>query len=232
MVVAVLALHSVKVDAAAMHTAGRSRLEPAHPQSQLLEIFSQGTAGQCRIGTALIGDLSHVNSAVQIRSGGDDHCRDGILCAQGCDHTGDSVVFGLDLSDLRLFDLQEWRFFADLFHVVVIADTVCLHPKAVDSRTFAPVQHPALEKAGVCRLSHFAAQCVDLPDEMAFCRAADGRIAGHIGDLVERNGKQHRAAAQTGRGKGSLHAGMACADHGDIISSHVIIFHRYHLSFI
>ena len=172
-----------------MHTAGRSRLEPAHPQSQFLEIFSQGTAGQCRIGTALIGDLSHVNSAVQIRSGGDDHSRDGILCAQGCDHTGDSVVFGLDLGDLRLFDLQERRFFADLFHVVVIADTVCLHPKAVDSRTFAPV-------------------------------------------LVERNGKQHRAAAQTGRGKSSLHAGMACADHGDIISSHVIIFHRYHLSFI
>ena len=172
-----------------------------------------------------------MNSAVQIRSGGDDHCRDGILCAQGCDHTGDSVVFGLDLSDLRLFDLQEWRFFADLFHVVVIADTVCLHPKAVDSRTFAPVQHPALEKAGVCRLSHFAAQCVDLPDEMAFCRAADGRIAGILA-IWSREMVNSTVRPARRRGKGSLHAGMACADHGDIISSHVIIFHRYHLSFI
>ena len=171
-----------------------------------------------------------MDSAVQICAGGNYGGGNGVLWSQRSDNTGHSAVFGLDLCDLCLLDLQQGCFFADLFHVVVVANAVCLYPQAVDSRPFAAVQHTALEKAGISSLSHFAAQSVNLPHQMPFCRAADRRVAGHVGDLIQRYGKQHCAAAKAGRSQGGFYTGMTGTDHSDVISSHVIIFHRYHLN--
>ena len=149
-----------------MDTAGRSRLEPAHPQSQRLQVPSQRTAGQGGIRTALIGHLSHVNPAVEVRSRGDDHGGNGILRPQRRDHAADTAVLHENLRHLCLPDFQILRLFADVLHVVVILHPIRLHPQAVNCRPFALIEHPALQEAGIGSPSHFAAQRINLPHQM------------------------------------------------------------------
>ena len=59
---------------------------------------------------------------------------------------------------------------------------ICLGAQRVNGRTFCGVQHPALYECFIDVQAHLAAECIDLPDEMTFACAADGRIAGHHGD--------------------------------------------------
>ena len=113
-------------------------------------------------------------------------------------------------------------YLTDVLHIIVILHPVGLHPKAVHRRPFAPVQHPALQKAGICPFSHFTAQSVNFPYQMSLCRAANRRITGHIGNLIQGNGKQYSTAAQPCRGKCCFYTSVSGADNRDFIFSHMI----------
>lgn len=84
-----------------------------------------------------------------------------------------------------LLEVEIFLLLDNLLHIDVIALPVRLHPQGVDGRAFAAVEHPALNKGSVRRLSHLAAQRVDLPHQMAFGGPADRRIAGHVGKAVQ-----------------------------------------------
>jgi hypothetical protein len=81
----------------------------------------------------------------------------------------------------------------------------------MDGRSFAEVQCPALQRYSVGGTSHFAAQCVDFIDEMAFAGSADCGIAGHVRDSVEVYSKQQRAQSQPGGSESSLYSGVTRA---------------------
>jgi hypothetical protein len=67
--------------------------------------------------------------------------------------------------------------------------------------------------------THFAAESIDLTDEMPLGRPADGGIAGHAarGKLV--HGHEQDGASHPRSGKSSLNAGMTSTGNGDIVRS-------------
>ena len=58
---------------------------------------------------------------------------------------------------------------------------------------------------------------------MALAGAADGGVAGHIAHCVQVDGEAEGAKAQAGGGQSGLNAGMACAYHGHIKYTSVIV---------
>ena len=69
---------------------------------------------------------------------------------------------------------------------------------------------------GVDDLAHFAAEGVDLADDLPLGDAADGRIAAHLGDGVGVHGQQDGVQPEPGGGQGRFDAGMAGADDDDV----------------
>jgi hypothetical protein len=98
---------------------------------------------------------------------------------------------------------------------VVVA--VALQAGAADRRPLGAVQDPALDRRGVRQQADRAAEGVDLLDEGALADAADGGVAGHQADGVEAAGEHQRPATYRGRGSRGLYAGVAAADHYDVV---------------
>ena len=101
----------------------------------------------------------------------------------------------------------------------MVGDPIRLHTQTVNSRAFAPVQHPALNKGCIRRLAHFAPKGVDLPDKMPLGGAANGRIARHICNLIQGDGEHCGAASKPGRCQSGFHPRMPRTDHDHLIAS-------------
>ena len=119
------------------------------------------------------------------------------------------------------------RLLQGVLHAHVVGHAVSLHSLGVDGGTLTQIQGAALYGHGVGTLAHLSAQGVDLVDQMSLGRPADGGIAGHIGDLIQRQGEQYRIHAHARRGQGRLTARVPRADHRnrgfcDLILIHMI----------
>ena len=101
--------------------------------------------------------------------------------------------------------------------LLLIGFLVGLGPGAVHRRAFAAIEHPKLDARGVDRPPHRAAQGVDLADDLPLGHAADGRIAAHLGDGVQIGRQQRSARPHASGGQRRLGAGVAGADHNDVI---------------
>ena len=64
---------------------------------------------------------------------------------------------------------------------------------------------------------HQAVEDVKLADEMALADAADRRIARHLPGILGAEGQKTDARAAAGRGSRGLAAGMAGANHQNIV---------------
>jgi len=71
----------------------------------------------------------------------------------------------------------------------------------------------------VGKKTHFAAESIDLTDEMPLGRPADGGIAGHAarGNLV--HGHEQDGTSHPRSGKSSLNAGMTSTGNDDIVGN-------------
>jgi hypothetical protein len=78
------------------------------------------------------------------------------------------------------------------------------------------VEEAELDAAGVGYFAHDAAEGVDFADEMTFGYAADGGVAGHLGDEVEVEGEEGGAEAHARGGCGGFAARVACAYDEDV----------------
>ena len=137
-----------------------------------------------------------MDQAVQKGAGGHHHRPgpDGFL--EGGDAPRPPGHFRSEAVDHRLADIQVRLVFHDLLHPQPVAQPVGLGPGGPDRRAFAGIEPPELDAGGVDIFGHFAAQGIDLLDQMAFGQAADGRIAGHGADGVDVDDADRRAAAQ------------------------------------
>ena len=182
--IAILPLEKIEVDAAAVDTAGRAGLEAA--QGQVVpETFGQQFRRERGIGSGSIGHLADVDFATEVSPGAENDGTGGKLHAGAGQNALYTAIFDEDADGFALMDKEVFLLLTAMFHVKMIAGTVCLHTEAVDGGSFATVEHPALEKAGVGGFAHLAAEGVDLPDKVTFRSAADGRITGHIGNLIQ-----------------------------------------------
>ncbi len=89
---------------------------------------------------------------------------------------------------------------------------VRLHPKRLDGRPFARVEHSDLHACAIGIVCHFAAEGIDLPYEVTFARATNGRITGHECNLGQVEREEGSAAAHSCGGQGGFAAGMAGPD--------------------
>ena len=221
-IVSGLNFHFGKIDAPPVHPGGCAGFEPAQRQAQAPQIVRQAYAGvhSVRAGgnDAFAGD----HRAVQVRSRGDDHGLSFILRPQLGAHPADNPILCQHRHDLSLLQLQMFLKLQGVLHVLLIFPPVCLSPKGVDCRALAPVEHPVLDAAVICRHAHFAAQGVQLPNQVTLAGAADGRIAGHVAHRVQVDGEKNGVQPQPGGRQCRLDAGMTRADDGYVAASSVI----------
>ena len=107
--------------------------------------------------------------------------------------------------------------FEDLAHFDAVELLVALGAGAPDGGAAGGVEQAELDAYGIGDFAHDAAEGVDFADEVAFGHAADGGIAAHLGDEVEVHGDERGLEAHARGGHRGFAAGMACADHGDIV---------------
>ena len=88
-----------------------------------------------------------------------------------------------------------------------------LHARRAHRGTLARVQRARLDRRGIGRARHDAAQRVDLFDEVALADAADGRVAAHLAQRLDGLREQQRARTHAGGRERRLGAGVPAADH-------------------
>ena len=116
-----------------------------------------------------------------------------------------------------------------VLHEFLVFAAVRLSTKGMNCGAFTAVEHPELNAGPVCRLAHFAAQGINLPDQMAFAGAADGGVAGHVAHGIQIDGKDNGFQSQACGGQGGFDACMARTDDRNVVGLHLIFCHMVHL---
>ena len=224
--VSLLALYPGEIHTPGVDPGGRARLEAAQAQPQLLQASGEGEGGGQPVRAGVPGQLPHDGTPAQMGTCGDDHRAHGIDPAGGGAHGPDRSVLREDVGDLSLLEPEVLLTLQGALHDLLVFPPVGLGPQGPDRRSLSLVEHPVLDAGRVGRPGHLASQGVQLPDQVALSRAADGGITGHIAHRVQIDGEAQGAQAQTGGGQSRLDPGVAGADNGDIIFSSVIVHTR------
>ena len=111
-----------------------------------------------------------------------------------------------------------------VLHPDVVALAVCLHAQTVYGGALAAVEHPALQVGGVCGQTHQPAERIDLPHKMPLGRAADGRVARHIADEIQRQRKHRGPCPQPCRRMRRLYSRMPRTNDDDVVGSSLSIY--------
>ncbi len=136
--------------------------------------------------------------------------------AVGQDHALDPAVDDGQIVGLALDDGEVGRLADRRLHGGRVELAVGLGARTADGRTLAAVEQAKLDAALVGDAAHEAVERIDLADEVALAKTADGGVAGHRADGRELVGQQRRARAHArGRGRG-LTAGVAAANDDDV----------------
>ena len=218
-VVPALDLHFREIDAARVDARGRSGLEPAHPQAEGAQALAQLRRGAQAVRPGVQDALPGDDGAVEVRPGSDDDGAHAVFRAELRHNAADVPVLRPDLRDGSLLEIEVRLTLEQALHVLLIAAAVCLRAQGVHGRALAAVEHAVLDAAGVRRAAHLAAEGVELADEMALARAADGRVAGHVAHGVQID-REHDGLQPQPRGcEAGFDPGMARADDGNVIIS-------------
>jgi hypothetical protein len=86
-----------------------------------------------------------------------------------------------------------------VLHEKLVGLFVGLRAGAVHRRTFAPVEHSELDRGGIDGAPHFAAERIDLANDLPLGNSPDGRVAAHGADRVARH-RQERGFCSHPRG--------------------------------
>ena len=136
--------------------------------------------------------------------------------AQLGDNAGNFSALHQKLGDGRLLELQIRFPFENVLHMFLIAAAVCLCAKGMYGGSFAAVEHPILNAAGIGGFCHLSAERIEFTHQMPFAGAADGRVAGHIADGIQIDGKNNGAKTEPCGSQRRFNSGMTGADHGNI----------------
>ena len=89
---------------------------------------------------------------------------------------------------------------------------VGLHARRAHRGTLARIESARLDRRRVGRTRHHPAQRVDLLHEMTLADPADGGIAAHLSQRLDRLREQHRSRAHAGGRERRFGAGMSATD--------------------
>jgi hypothetical protein len=97
----------------------------------------------------------------------------------------DAFVIGADTVGGGLSEVEVGRCLEHRLHAELVSLLVGLSAEGLDGGALGGVEHADVGVGGVGVASHFAAEGVNLADEVAFRWSADGAVAGHEGNSVE-----------------------------------------------
>ncbi len=118
----------------------------------------------------------------------------------------------------RISRLAIWE--QRVLHGGAIKRPVGLGAGPAHGRAFAAVEQAELNPGPVRDPAHQAVQGIDLPHQMAFADTADGGIAGHFTQGLALVGEEQSAGTRARRSRRRFAAGMAAANHDDIMAAH------------
>ena len=110
-------------------------------------------------------------------------------------YTPDLMVFHEQTLGAALTQGERRRGFHPSLHALTVERLIGLGAGRPDRRAFARIEHPELYTRLVNSPGHFAAQRVNLPNQMALADAANGGIARHMADVVEVERQHQRFCA-------------------------------------
>ena len=216
-----LLLKAGKINGGALYPRGGAGLEADETDARLPKRCRKPLGGQKVVRTCFVDDVARKDGALEIGSRGHHGAFAGPDLAktgtQGANATAAVLSkLGVQRHDLGLHETQIRRTLKRLLHQRLILLAVGLNALALHGRPLTRVEGTGLQGHQIGRAAHFAAQGVDLVDEMAFGRSADRGIAGQVGDGLEGHGKEDGVHAQSCRSERGLNACVSCADHGDL----------------
>ena len=206
---------------AAVEAHRRAGLHPVSGESESAQLF--GNAGGGRLGTAATGKLhaANVHQPVQERAVGKHHGAGGEFHAESGFHACDTrflaIVVDGQAGNGVLPHPQVRRLLKLMTPVFRKPHAVNLGARAPHGGAFRAVEHAELYRCTVGYHAHTAAERINLAHNLTFCYAAYGRIAAHLGYLVQVNGNQQSGCTEPGSRRGSLATGMTGAHYNHII---------------
>ena len=218
--VAGLRLHFIKINGGFLDAGRCAGLEAAQLDVQRAQRVCQMRRGKQPLRPAHPTALADDDAAIHIHAGADDDRAAGDGCAGGRLDAADCAVFGQKPATFALTNGQA-RFGEErLLHPLLIGAFIRLRAEGMDGRPLAGVEHAGLDERIVDGAAHFAAERVDLADEMPLARAADGGIAGHEGDGIQIEREQQGIKPHARAGQRRLAARVPRADDGNIKTIH------------
>ena len=182
MLFSVLPFQAGEIDRAPVDACRSAGFKTAKRNAQFGKRGRKTARGQKSVRPAFIVSVSHKNPAVEIGAGRDDDCTATVNFSQPGAKRSDSPGFvRQNIGDLCLHKAQMGCLFKNRFHIKVVGFPVGLHAFGMNGGAFSEIQCAGLQCHGVGRPPHFTAERVDLIDQMALGRSANGGIAGHIG---------------------------------------------------
>ena len=228
MLVAVLNFKLVIVNAVLCYSCRSAGFKPAQLYAQRLKTFGKGFCRLTCVRPAFILSVAHIDYALKICTGTDNDIMHFIKRAEvGCNAKHSALAVASYFNNLCLFKVKIFLLFNGVLHQNMIKRSVLLSTKAVHRRAFAKVEHAALYHHFVRRFAHFSAKGVNFAHKVTLCRAADGRVTGHIGNFIKIKRKQTGFCPKAGGGKSRFDSGMACSHYCNIIFSRKIFFHAH-----
>lgn len=107
-------------------------------------------------------------------------------------------------------------FLEELPHRPPIKPAVALRARGPDCGALAPVEHAELQGRHIGCPPHDATEGIDLPNDRPLGDSADGWIAGHLANRLERARDDPNACAAARSRNGGLRAGVACSDNQNV----------------
>jgi hypothetical protein len=165
------------------------------------------TAGERRRG-------ADVDAAAEEGAGRDDHAPRGEAAPLERLDAEDAPGFPVEQQrgDRPLDRLQRLVLLEERAHRAAVQPAVALRARRPDGGALPPVEHAELQRGEVGRPPHDPAERVHLPHDRPLRDAADGRIARHLADRLERARDERDARAEPRRGDGRLRSGVSGAD--------------------
>ena len=164
-----------------------------------------------------LGAGADVNPSTQKRTGRQDHGVSGEAAAVRSFHALHLILLEEEPGDHPLRELQERDRLEQLPHRAPIQGAIALRARGPHSGPLGAVQHAELNGGAIGGAPHDAAQGVDFAHDGALGNPADGRVAAHLSDGIERGGEQEGASAEPGGHGGGFGSGVAATDDNDII---------------
>ena len=211
-----------EVDGPGVHPGRRARLEPAKGKAPRSKAVGDPHGGRLAGPAGRLGRLAGDGTALQGGAGGQDQGPGLVelagMGAQAKEGVGSlrrlHPVYarngGLLQGQVRLALQRRLH----LHHVQLF---VRLSARDLDRWALAGVEHPDLDGRAVDVTTHLEAHGVHLTDHVALGRPANGGVAGHEGHGVQVHGQEQGLAAHASRGQRRLAAGVARANHCDVI---------------